>query len=562
MPHLPLHAVAAAAALLLAAPALLAQTAPDAGQLLRDANRTPATPPTPLPQPPKPQAAGEPGAGPRVQVSAFRLSGVTLVPEADVQARLAPFVGQAAALADLRRAADAVADLYAERGYLVRAYLPEQALQGGVVSIAVLEGRLGGLRVEQAPPGQRIGEAQVRQMMTARQQLGEPVRSADIQRAIALLNALPGISATSLLEPGEQSGESRLVVAVKDEALVTGQVQLDNAGSQASGEWRASGGVSFNSPSGRGDQAQLFASKSRGSAYGSAAYSLPLGADGLRANVNGSHLNYGYTLSGSRYNGSASVLGAAVSYPVVREAAFNLNANAALDHKTFTNDVAGIQLNDKSIRLATFTLAGDVSDRAFGGGLTQFALAWGRGRLDLAGNAGDLAADQTGPQRQGAFGKLGWQLARLQRITEADTLALSWSGQRAQRNLDSAEKFGATGSSGVRAYSSSEPSADDGQLLSIEWRRQVTDKLSVAAYHDRASLQRDHRENSATLSPNHFTLAGTGIGVSWGRANELLVRGGLAWRQGENPVRNVATGADSDGTHRNPRLYVSLLKIF
>lgn len=176
--------VVAAATLLLGAPAVLAQTAPDAGQLLRDANRTPATPPTTLPESPKTPGTGS-ATGPRVQISAFRLEGISLVQEADVQARLSPFVGQQAALADLRRAADVVADLYAERGYLVRAYLPEQDVKGGIVTIAVLEGRLGGLRIEQAAPAKRMGEAQVRETMTARQKLGEPVRSADILRAIA-----------------------------------------------------------------------------------------------------------------------------------------------------------------------------------------------------------------------------------------------------------------------------------------------------------------------------------------------------------------------------------------
>jgi hemolysin activation/secretion protein len=562
MPNFPLRAAAAAATLLLTAPGLRAQSAPDAGQLLRDANRPPATAPTALPEPPKPQVAGGPAGGPQVQVQGFKLSGVTLLNEAEVQARLAPFTGKPAGMADLRRAADAVAELYRERGYLVRAYLPEQTLQGGVVAITVLEGRLGGLRVEHAPPALRIGEAQVRNTMTARQKLGEPVRADDIQRAISLLNAMPGISASSLLEPGEQPGESRLVVSVKDEALVTGQVQIDNAGSKASGEWRASGGVSFNSPSGRGDQVQLYASKSSGSNFGSAAYSLPLGSDGLRGTLNGSRLNYGYSLSGSRYSGAATVLGASLSYPVLRSQAANLNLSAGHDRKAFDNAVAGIQLNDKKIQVSSLGLAGDAADTFYGGGLTQFGLTLTLGRLDLAGNATDLAADQAGPQRQGSYRKLGWSLGRLQRITAADTLALSWSGQRANRNLDSAEKFGATGQGGVRAYSSAEPSADNGQLFSVEWRHQIGDQLTLAAYHERARVQRDHSEGPGTLSPNRFTLAGSGVGISWGRANELMLRAALAWRQGDNPARNPATGADSDGTHRNPRAYISLLKIF
>lgn len=561
MPPATFRSFAALATILsLTSPPLRAQSAPDAGQLLRDANRSPAAPVV-LPDTPRPRPAADTDGGPRVQVSAFRFDGVTLVPEADLQARLAEFVGKPASLADLRRAADGVAQLYAERGFLARSYLPAQELRGGEVVIAVLEGRLGGLRIEQAPGSQAIGEDQVRQAMTARQRIGEPVRAEDLQRAISLLNALPGVSANSLLEPGDRPGESRLVVVVKDEPRVVGHVQLDNAGSKASGEWRASGSASINSPSGRGDQIQLFTSKSSGSAYLSAGYSLPLGYDGWRSTVSASRLVYGYALSGSRYTGSASVAGASLSYPVLRSAAFNVTVNAGHELKDFDNAVAGVQLNDKEIALSSLTLAGDRLDRLYGGGLTQFSITLGIGQLDLAGNAGDLAADAAGPRRQGAFHKINWSLSRLQRITAADTLAIAFSGQQASRNLDAAEKFGATGVGGVRAYASSEPSADDGRLLTFEWRHQINEALTLAAYHDRARVQRDHRVNPGTLEPNRFSLAGSGFGVSWGSADSWLLRGGLAWRHGTNPSRNPVTGDDSDGTHRNPRIYVSLLKI-
>ncbi len=558
-------ATALAAAFLLATSPALAQTPPDAGKLLRDNERNPAALPqaTP-PAPPAPPRADPAAAGPRVMVQGFRLSGVTLLPEAELQARLKPFVGQAATLADLQRAADAVAARYHEAGFLVRATLPEQALRDGVVTIAVLEGRLAAVRVERQPPARRIGEAQVRSIMTARQKIGEPVREADIQRAIGLLNALPGISASSLLEPGEQPGQTRLVVAVKDEPAITGQAQIDNAGSKASGEWRASGGLSLNSPFGYGDQAQFYASKSSGSAYGSAAWHAPLGHDGLRATVNASRLAYGYELSGSRYNGGATVWGGALSYPILRGSGASLSASLSHDRKAFDNAVAGIQLNDKTVKVSALGLSGDLADGLFGGGLSQFSITLGFGRLDLSGNPADHNADQVagGPNREGSFRKTGWSLGRLQRLTAADSLQLTLAGQRASRNLDSSEKFGVTGVGAVRAYASSEPSADDGTLVSVEWRHQLGERLTLSVFRDQARLTRDHTANSATLSPNRFSLAGQGFGLAWNAPGQVLLRGSIAWRSGENPARNPGTGADADGTKRNPRAYISALKVF
>lgn len=564
MPIRTRRAALLSAALLNAGLAAYAQTPPDAGKLLREAQKALEAPPPPTPAASTPARATDPASGPRVLVKSFTLTGVSLVPEAELQARLAPLVGQSASLADLRRAADSVAAHYQAAGYLVRAYLPEQTLRDGVVTIAVLEGRLSAVRVEQQAPGKHIAKERVQAMMTARQKIGAPVRADDVQRAISLLNALPGLSASSLLEPGQQPGETALVVSVKDEPALSGQVQLDNAGSKATGEWRASGGLSWNSPLGLGDQALVFASKSRDSLFGSLTYSAPLGVDGWRGALNASRLDYDYQLSGTRYDGAASTVGALLTYPFLRSQRTNLGLVASLDRKSFDNGVAGIQLNDKTVTLAGLGLGGDMADDWLGGGITQWSATLNWGRLNLSGNASDLASDQLagGPNRQGSFRKLSLSLGRIQRITRADSLLINLSGQLASRNLDSAEKFSITGNNGVRAYSSSEPSGDEGALLGLEWRHQFSDQLTLSAFHDHARLKRDKRPNLSTLSPNSYTLGSNGLGLSWGRASTVLIRGAVAWRVGDNPVRNPATGADSDGSSRNPRVYVSLLKVF
>lgn len=565
MIRFPRAAVGLATSLLLAPLALHAQTTPDAGSLLRDIERsqTPRQTTPALPDSPAPAGPTDTAPGARVTVKSFRLLGVQLIPEAEVQQVLAPWVGQPASFADLRRAADAVAALYQRRGYLVRAYLPDQEVQSGEVAIVVLEGRLAGVRIDRADGATHIGDAQVQGYMTARQRVGEPVRPEDIQRAISLLNDLPGVSASSLLEPGTREGESVLVVAVRDKPRWSGLVQADNTGAKASGEVRATVGLNLNSPLGRGDQAQLLLNSSRDSHFGSLGYSAPIGYAGLRVGLNALALRYGYGLQGTRYSGDASGYGASLAYPLLRSERTNLNASLALDQKHFDNDVAGIPLNDKSLRSATLSLYGDRVDDVLGGGLVQYGLSWSEGRLDLSGNAADLAADQVanGPRRDGRYRKLGWSLSRLQRVTTADTLALIASGQFANRNLDSSEKFVATGAYGVRAYSSSEPAGDDASLLSVEWRHQFSDALTATVFHDRARIRRDHHQNTASLAPNRFSLAGSGLGVSWGRSSDAIVRATVAWRHGRNPAADPQ-GRDSDGTHRTPRVFVSVLKTF
>ena len=79
----------------------------------------------------------------KVQVREFKISGSKLLPDATLQAVLAPYKGERS-LDELKAAAQAVQDAYRSAGYgAVIAYLPEQAgAAPGEVTIAVLEGHI------------------------------------------------------------------------------------------------------------------------------------------------------------------------------------------------------------------------------------------------------------------------------------------------------------------------------------------------------------------------------------------------------------------------------------
>jgi hemolysin activation/secretion protein len=554
-----------AAGLLLAVPASHAQTNPDAGNLLRDIDRSQPRSPSTVPPSPAPSRAAAPApTGIKVRVKEFVLTGVQEFPESDVQAVLEPWRGRTVSISDLRQAVDAITDLYRDRGFLVRALLPDQNIQNGVVQITVLEGKLGDIRIERQRGASHLPDAAVRAHLTARQALGQIVRPDDLQRAISILNDLPGLGANSMLEPGAREGESRLVVSIEDKPLLSGMAQADNSGARASGEQRATLSANLNSALGVGDQFQFLLNKTSGQTFGRVGVSVPVGADGLRAAVSVSDLGYAYDQNATRYDGAARVAGGSLTYPLVRTARRSITASVNLDHKRFDNAVANVSISSKTVAVATASLNGEWLDEWWGGGVLQAGLTLVGGRLDLSGNAADLASDQVanGPARQGHFSRVQWSLTRLQRITAADTLALVATGQQTPDNLDSSEKFLATGPYGVRAYSSSEPSGDEGSQASIEWRHQFSESFGVTLFQDWARLRRDRREHASTLAPNVFSLSGHGIALTWGKPSVVQVRASVAWRSGDNPVRNAVTGADSDGTRRQPRVFVSALKTF
>ncbi len=561
------YIVAPVIALLGVAPSapVLAQQQPDAGSLLRELQR-----PMPAPRPEavepvhsEPATQAVQGEGVAVQVSAFQITGAKLVPEAELLAAVAGFTNRSLSFADLQKAADAVAQVYRSKGYLVRAYLPEQTLsQGGTVQIAVLEGSLAELRLD-VPQGAatRLKETTARRFVLARQSLGEPIRIDELQRGINLLNDLPGVSADLLLEPAATEGASRAVVRVQDKPLVSALAMVDNTGVRSTGEWRLLLSGALDNPLGIGDQLTAMGLKSEGTDYLRVGYALPLGGDGLRGSVAASHLGYGYDVTGSHFAGAATIYEAALNYPIRRGNDWNLNARAGVDDKQFVNKVAGLELNDKHAQVAHVGLDFDRVDAWLGGGFLQGALTYGVGRLSLDGNAVDASVDRTGAQRSGRFDKWTWNLARLQRLSGRQSLWLSASGQEADKNLDAAEKFGIGGMGAVRAYPSGETSGDRGWLMTAEWRYQLNEALQATVFYDEGHVKRDRTVFLGTESPNHVTLSGAGVGMNWQAGHGISVRGNVAWRTGRNPVADLQ-GRDSDGVKRNPRVWVSLVKSF
>lgn len=565
MPRAPqsLRPLAAGLFLMLASTAN-AQTPPTGADLLREAEK--ASSRTRRPDlPPAPQTApSKPAAGAAVVVKRFDVQGAKLLDAQTVQAVLQPWVGQRSDLASLQRAADVLVEAYRRSGYLARAWLPEQEIRDGVVVIRVAEGRLSGLRIENRGAPRALPEPRIREFMLARQREGEALRTDDIQRAVTLLNEMPGMRAASVLEPGENDGDSRLVVAVTNAPLITGSALVDNAGARATGEARAAVNLALNGPLAQGDQWTLTAFGSEGSRYARAGASLPVGSDGLRAAVQTSGLRYGYDLNAVRYSGHASTVGSTLSYPVQRSAERNLSMQGTLERKSFRNLVAGIELSRKHVDLLTLGFNLDRLDDWAGGGVWIVSGQLAAGRLDLSGNAADLASDQLagGPARNGRFAKVSGTLTRMQRLSVRQTLTVAASGQIASKNLDSAEKFQVSGPYAVRAYSVSEPSVDTGVLLTADWKYKLSDAWAVTVFHDQAMGWRDENVNVATLQPNRLHVRGSGLELNWDAPGAVQVRAGLAHRHGANPTRNPVTLADADGTRRETRALLSVSKWF
>lgn len=536
---------------------LSAQTRPDAGSTLETLKPAAQPPQSPLPPIGVPEAPRPPLTAPdvRVQVSAFRFSGNAVFSTTELSTLVAQFVGKELDFAGLNQATAIITGYYRSHGYVVaQAYLPEQDIRDGVVEIAVLEGRLGQIRINQAPQSRL--RPTVAEGVLAPLASGTLIEERALERRLLLLNDLAGVQAQAALEPGRNVGEADVIVEVADAGpRVRGSLEADNFGSRYTGEVRTGASLRVISPLGLGDQLVFrgLASTSGGLQYGVLGYDVPIGADGWRAGISYSALDYKLRkdFAPLNANGEAQIWTASLAYPLIRTRLSNLTLQLAYDDKRLIDRVDAVaSLTDKKLEVLRLTASGDASDARGGGGYTSYGVTVSSGQLSFRNDAAALI-DQAGHNTAGDYSKLNYSVARLQRLGSTFSLYLSLNGQFASKNLDSSEKFSLGGPFGVRAYPLGEAGGDEAHLGTVELRantgRFMGADTQVFGFAD-AGTATFNSDPLSTDNPNRRTISGYGVGISFVQAGGFWLRSSLAWRgSGGQPVADV---------DRSPRFWV------
>lgn len=534
-----------------------AQTLPGAGGLQQqiDKERRPAVPDSVAPGRPAEPARMKPG-GAAVTVAQFRFAGNTLLGDEALARAVAPFLNQPLDFAGLERAAAAVADAYRAAGWVVRTYIPAQELVGGVVTIQVVEAVFGRI-LREGPEPSRIRPGYVLDMVEAQQKSGEPVNVQAIDRALLLANDVPGIAAHGVLREGARERETDLVLRTADEPIAIGEVAIDNGGSRFTGRERLMANLNLNSPLGHGDLFTAHVIHSRGSDYLRVAGTVPLGLDGLRVGVNASRLQYRLIadeFAPLNANGTSDVVGLEMTYPLVRARSRNVYLSANLDHKVFENWASDTLTSRYTSDTLVLGLTGNAFDRLGGGGANSGSLSFVQGRLNLAGSP-NQAADAASTRTAGSFSKLRYSISRQQALTGEWSAFASLSGQQADKNLDSSEKFYLGGPNGVRAYPTGEAGGTAGQLANLELRWRFAESFTLTGFfdHGRVTVSRDTSLAGAGAQ-NRYALKGSGLSLGWQSGNTSL-RASWARRIGSNP-NATAAGRDQDGSLVKDRLWL------
>lgn len=558
-----------------------AQTRPadvDAGSILRQEEALQRQEPAPLVAPeeqaPLPELTGIGEV--TVEVKQVEFTGATeLAESAALEAVVEEAIGRELDFAGLQALAERVTRYLKEEGWvLARAFLPEQDVTDGVITIEIIPGRLDiqgrAFRIEQIGDRPlRIDPERLGAILTALIPAGEPIRQADLDRAILLINDLPGIEALARLEAGEAEGSSHILLSVREGPLFASGLNVSNFGSRSTGRERAGFTGNLNNPLGIGDQATLALTAAEGLSLGQLNYKYPLGPSGLAADLSLSHMEYDVINSDStsKLDGSSTTTGIGLSYPLVRSQQTNVNLGVDWTRDDLEDRIDSVAYSDKQVSYFGTSISADHTDRFFGpAGRTNASLMPFWGSVDLPALVNNQAqSDELGTE--GSFSKVEYSLSRLQSLGERPvTLYTELRGQWAQDNLDSSQRFQPGGSSGVRAYPGGEASADEGHLLRAELRYQLPEdfidlgSVRLSAFYDTAWVRINDTmpegfELDTATGKNTYRIDGAGVGLRLTRGDWLTISLTLAATIGDNPGRDI-NGNNSDGHSDEQRAWL------
>jgi hemolysin activation/secretion protein len=217
-------------------------------------------------------------AGPTFGLMAVQVDPSAFLSRDEIDGVVQPYVGRDVNFADLSAIVGRLNALYQTKGQITaRAVLPPQRIEGGVVHIQLVEGKIGAIEVQGAST---TNETYIRDAL---QLTPDTIVDAnELSRAILRFNRTNLAQLRAVLKPGANFGQTDLTLAVQDAPANDFQFFVDNQGADSTGREEAGIYYRHNGLWGRDDRLTAFGLYSRGGLTGSVSYNFPIDMAGDR----------------------------------------------------------------------------------------------------------------------------------------------------------------------------------------------------------------------------------------------------------------------------------------
>jgi hemolysin activation/secretion protein len=463
----------------------------------------------------------------RIFVRKINVTNSTVFSTEDLNPVLQSFEGRELTLGEARQVADAITQLYLNKGYVNSRAVPitqEFNTTNGVLKIIVIEGRLSEIVIQGT---RRLTPSYL--CSRIRLGTGVPFNTGKLEEQLKLLRLDPLFAnVEASLRPTGKVGQSVLIVRVEEANSFISSFSIDNYSAPSVGSERLGIALGHRNLTGMGDQllGNYYRSTTGGSDSFDFTYQIPLNAlNGtlqLRAAPNRNEVTQApFDQLGIR--GSQDLYEINYRQPLVRsprqEFALSLGFSYQSGQTFLFNDLPnpfGIGPNQDGVsRTSVIKFAQDFVKRDSQG-------AWSlRSQFNLGTGLFDATINNA-PIPNGIF--LSWlgQLQRVQQLSENHLLLVQGDLQLTPNSLLPSQQFVIGGGQSVRGYRQNARSGDNGFRLSIEDRitlqrnKSGNPTIQIAPFFDLGTVW--NQTDNPNRLPKQTFLVGTGLGLLWNQA--------------------------------------------
>lgn len=413
--------------------------------------------------------------------------GLPLLATPEFAARLEPLLGRPLTRSGLEEITSAVREAYidAERPFL-EVSVPEQNIQNGIVQIVVTEYRLGEVKVSGA---KHFSDSLIRRYGNLKP--GEALTLPRMRRALDDFNQNAFLAVDAVVQPGQATGYSDVIVEARDERPIRLYWGYDNQGVPNLG--RAEWNVGFNAGNlfGAGQIFSYQYTRSFTGRYQSHSFSdvIPMHG-GTRLLLFGAWAKQKPEIAfGFGSEGHSAQLSGRFSHRLEDIGSASQTYQIGLDYKNVDNNLEfqGFRLLRTNVEIVQIPFVYSLSiPDAWGRTDIENLAVFSPGDITVHNSDEDLRALVPGSDATYGYDRL--TITRTTRLPGDVTWIVRGLGQIASTNLPYSEQIGAGGLGTVRGYDSNTALGSQGFLLSTELR---TPAFSFARLLERDSPVRD-----------------------------------------------------------------------
>lgn len=412
-------------------------------------------------------------------IRAIELQGAEQLSERDRKRLTEPYLGGCLGVNQLNALLKAITDTYLQRGYVTsRAYLPQQDLSRGTLTILVVEGKLEGVK-----PADGSGLTPRELDMAFPGDPGKLLNLRELEQLVDQLNRLPSNQVQMDLVPGQEVGGSEVQIKNAPSKPWRASLSRNNNGQRSTGEQQWGLGLEWDNPLGFADQLMLrgghdgVSDSNQLSKNGYLAYSLPWG-----------WWTFDYSYSRSDYRSQAVANGFAFQQSgdsetqqlkaervVHRDAVSKTALNTGLSLLRTNNYIEDSRLAVSSNRISELQF-GFNHGRRLGSAFVNLDLGWQEG-IGAFGAQGDQTSGPGQPTaRYRKYTATLSYLQSFQLLGENFSFSSLATGQRSEDVLYSPQRMSLGGLSSVRGFKDQSLSGDTGGYWrnDVRWTRAVT----------------------------------------------------------------------------------------